>query len=1020
MSNFQNSNNKYINNKNTKYSLDEIEISENNTTHNDSLHKEKIISKTSNKEQINEHKQKILNYYLALNTIQKKPNDTFQELSLNEFSESKRISTKDKNINNYINNPLRKEVIKVGNILKTIKSQKKKKSIISLNNRNIYNIVNINNPIVTEVDEENSSTIINETKNTKSITTSNHKEKNIINNNINYNKSTNDKNIIKENYNFSTTVTKNKNKYSNNITNNNSNCNGNNKKYNLDIINDLEESIDINVKNDIKREKNYSNNIMKNQKINQYFEIEAKQLTHKYKNGIFNSRIFKSFDFRNLRKNGINYSIHEIKHIKKWSNVDIILKNKTKTTTGKKLRKKYERSELKTNRYEQNSLNKNDIYIKEDINNELDMNLKYLTNEKLAKNLMGKFNMCSQGEENFLENIMFNINERSKNDSNYEEDDNEKLEFIDFLSNESGIYKQNNNINSKDFSNNNDTFIIKTNDINNNELENENGTSNKNKIMSENKQRKSSYNLNYNNNYIFNINKSIENYNSPLKTKEFTLFPLDHIKKSKLILNNNYNQNENSILRRNISQKLVNIIPIEPEPNEFLDLSDSPSYINTQSPKKLVNNNTSGINSANNNNNSIIEKNCQNYPQQQQHTIYDLEFYQNLLSANNRYKKINFQNIFKNQPLVNWEERLNTLLWMMRICEEFAFKRDTYHYSCFYFDLYLFLSKEKIKNTNEFKLIGITCISISAKIEEVQIPKLVEYAESINDSYKIEDIINTEKKICGALGWKLIPMTISSWLNWYTCQWDLFVYSIDDIKNRLLLFSDDENILFFKRQNEVSYYNYRRIYQIIDLIALDYHSYKYENRYLIAACFLILICLHYNLEFDFNKKILKKKSNLKNSNKKDICKVLQDIYIQFIEQSFDFSFEDKKLNDCISYIYKFINFKFSYDIPLIFQVEQEHINDYSYEDFISYQTTCENIYPFFKDMNKNEAKKVKNKKSVKINKKLPIKPVNNKNNKNNKSQSSLIKQNTIKTKKSFSSRKSSLTKDNSKNKISNL
>ena len=211
MSNFQNSNNKYINNKNTKYSLDEIEISENNTTHNDSLHKEKIISKTSNKEQINEHKQKILNYYLALNTIQKKTNDTFQELSLNEFSESKRISTKDKNINNYINNPLRKEVIKVGNILKTIKSQKKKKSIISLNNRNIYNIVNINNPIVTEVDEENSSTIINETKNTKSITTSNHKEKNIINNNINYNKSTNDKNIIKENCNFSTTVTKNKN-----------------------------------------------------------------------------------------------------------------------------------------------------------------------------------------------------------------------------------------------------------------------------------------------------------------------------------------------------------------------------------------------------------------------------------------------------------------------------------------------------------------------------------------------------------------------------------------------------------------------------------------------------------------------------------------------------------------------------------------------------------------------------------------------------------------------------------------
>ena len=353
----------------------------------------------------------------------------------------------------------------------------------------------------------------------------------------------------------------------------------------------------------------------------------------------------------------------------------------------------------------------------------------------------------------------------------------------------------------------------------------------------------------------------------------------------------------------------------------------------------------------------------------------------------------------------------------MRICEEFAFKRDTYHYSCFYFDLFLFLSNEKIKNKNEFKLIGITCISISAKIEEVQIPKLLEYAESINDcNYKIVDIINTEKKICGALGWKLIPMTISSWLNWYTCQWDLFVHSIGNIKEKLLLFTDDDNILFFKRQNEISYYNYRRLYQIIDLIILDYHSYKYEIRYLIAACFLISICLHYNLEYDTKEKILKNKKTTKilKKDKNEKGTVLLEIYSQFIEQSFDYSFEDKKLIECINFVYKFINFKFSYDMPLIFQVEQDNINDYSYEDFISYQTTCENILPFFKEINKKEFKKFKNKKSVKINKNLPI------NKKGRQSQSSLGKQSTLKTRKSFSSRKSSLTKDNSKNKISNL
>ena len=1022
MSNFQNSN-KYINNKSIKYSLDEIEISENNATYNDSLHKEKIINKTSNKRNINEQKQKMLNYYLALSTINKKHEDTFQELSLNEFSEVNRINAKDKNISNYIKKPIKKDVIKVGNILKTIKSKKEKKSIITLKNRNIYNIVNINNnPIFTEVDEEYSSTIINETKNTKSITASNQKDNNMIKNHIINNKLVNDKNIIKENNNFSTTVIKNKNKYNkNNTCNKNSNFIGNNKINRLDIINDLEEFINIKIKNNIKKEKYYSNNIRQNKIINQYFEKESNKIHHKYKNGIFNNRIFKSLDFRNMRKNSINYSIHEIKHIKKWSNVDIILKNKTKTTTGKKLRKKYERSELKTNGYDHNSLNKNDSskndeYIKENINNEKEMNsLKYLTNDKLAKNLMVKFNMCSQCDEDFFDSSMFNINEKSKNDSNLEKDINkEKLEIIDFLSNESALFKQNNNTISKDFSNNNDTFIIKTNE-NNNEFEIENGTSTKKKYFSEYKQRKFSYNNNYKNNYIFNINKSIENYNSPLKIKEFTLLPLNNKNKSKSILDHNYNNiNGNSSLKRNICQKLINIIPIEPDKNEFLDLSDSPSYISTQSPNKIINTNSSGKNPIIDN--KIIENSYQNN-QQQKYSIYDLGFYQNLLGANNGYKKIIFQSIFKKQPLVNWEERLNTLLWMMRICEEFAFKRDTYHYSCFYFDYYLYLSKEKIKNKNELKLIGITCISISAKIEEVQIPKLVEYAESINDSYKIEDIINTEKKICCSLRWKLVPMTISSWLNWYTCQWDLFVYSIDDIKDKLLLFSNDDNILFFKRQNEVSYYNYRRIYQIIDLIALDFHSYKYEIRYLIAASFLILICLHYNLEFDLNNKILHKRTNLKNLNRKDICKIMLNIYIQFIEQSFDFSFEDKRLSDCICYIYKFINFKFSYDIPLIFQFEQEHINDYSYEDFISYQTTCENIYPFFKDIYKKENKKSKNKKSVKNNKKLPINKINNK---NNIRKNSFAKQKILQTRKSFSSRKSSLTKDNSKNKISNL
>ena len=80
---------------------------------------------------------------------------------------------------------------------------------------------------------------------------------------------------------------------------------------------------------------------------------------------------------------------------------------------------------------------------------------------------------------------------------------------------------------------------------------------------------------------------------------------------------------------------------------------------------------------------------------------YDLTFYQNLIENSKKVRKINFKNILKNHKKIKWEHRLHTLCWMMQICEEFAFKRDTYHYACNYFDNYLTFTKDKIKSLIE-------------------------------------------------------------------------------------------------------------------------------------------------------------------------------------------------------------------------------------------------------------------------------------------------------------------------------
>ena len=44
-----------------------------------------------------------------------------------------------------------------------------------------------------------------------------------------------------------------------------------------------------------------------------------------------------------------------------------------------------------------------------------------------------------------------------------------------------------------------------------------------------------------------------------------------------------------------------------------------------------------------------------------------------------------------------------------------------------------------------------------------------------------------EQKICSTLKWKMIPITIETWLNWYTCQWDLYLDSSPDIKKQLMI-----------------------------------------------------------------------------------------------------------------------------------------------------------------------------------------------------------------------------------------
>jgi len=1016
----------------------------------DSMHNSKFSEGTKSKKK----SQKANNFYLALNCVLTPIQESLL-LGTSEFSEFNPNQTKDENISRYLHHPVVKEINKEGNNLIRIQPKQNYDTIVKHpyiakynNMKNIlsemilslkginnyeknpgrrtlnYNInytnnfnLNINNKYNT-IHRRNLNNEVNLFQNDynhlNELKIEHQKNKSSITNN-NYNSKTNNKSITTKN---KTTKIKSQ---MNSTAITNENLNKKNKPAEKDVqdikmiikyedkLEDLEEPKDIDLKNYIDDENkniflnDYNSNISslnskKNININNTDKNEEMSINKK----ITNSKILKQDEILIYDSLGNNMNQTENSNL----NLNISKVREKRTTTVKKLRKKYERTEFKRYSYNTNpninrfsyvnkgtdnlesgiydtrkrtsEFNKklfgsldidknmyNKIYYTTKKSIQYENNILYTEsrNDNINKNLLENFNDCGTSENNDFINtnnkqkevVDSNINnpERNKIYNNTDRINNSpEAEFLDFISNKSETMIKNNTSskNNKESIDNN-TFIVKD-------------TSNKMETIKDVKQ---------------NNNISFLKTNSPKSEKISIRKYTSSMSQSCYEENNNnntYNINDNknclydyvspeknpdALIRRNFS--LLSSFENDTSENSFLN----EIKYDYHSCKNRIKHNKynlefsliSGSNQSEFNNSNILlndsfrkrnklylinnkEKLKESLINQVPETVYDLTFYQNLIENSKKVRKINYKNILKNQKKIKWKDRLHTLCWMMETCEEFAFKRDTYHYACNYFDNYLTFTKEKIKNGKVLDLIGITCISISGKIEEVQIPKLKEYANSIDNTFEIKDIIEMEQKICLTLGWKLINTNINTWLNWYICQWDLYIDSVDDIKEKLLKYINEEEIIYYKKSIDSSYYNYRKICQLIDLIILDYYSYNFEPRVLMAVCLLVIICINYNLDYNFKKKSFKQKT--------EFSQYIFDVYIQFINQSFDFNFYDKNIQKALEYVYKFKNFKFTYELPLIYQIHPEMLEDGNYEDFISYQATNNNFEDYMKDI----------------------------------------------------------------------
>lgn len=83
----------------------------------------------------------------------------------------------------------------------------------------------------------------------------------------------------------------------------------------------------------------------------------------------------------------------------------------------------------------------------------------------------------------------------------------------------------------------------------------------------------------------------------------------------------------------------------------------------------------------------------------------------------------------------------------------------------------------------DFQLLGITCLFIASKYEEIYPPSMSEYTYVCADAYKDQDLLNMEAKILNSLHFNLVFTSSFSLFKAYTEQSNFFFFNISCISN---------------------------------------------------------------------------------------------------------------------------------------------------------------------------------------------------------------------------------------------
>lgn len=118
--------------------------------------------------------------------------------------------------------------------------------------------------------------------------------------------------------------------------------------------------------------------------------------------------------------------------------------------------------------------------------------------------------------------------------------------------------------------------------------------------------------------------------------------------------------------------------------------------------------------------------------------------------------------IFSGQHSLQPIMRSTLLDWLNEVSQAYGLTRQTYYLALDFFDRYLSVEQDVPKK--RLQLIGITCLFIASKIEEICPPRLDRFSFVCDGACNEAEILKQELVIMHKLEWKLNTITPISWL----------------------------------------------------------------------------------------------------------------------------------------------------------------------------------------------------------------------------------------------------------------